>query len=530
MANCLGMAQVQAIYVLRARGWSFRRIGRELGIHRDTVRRRVQLAELRVDAGDHSEEPDDQNRPNPPTGSNDQNSTRCDLGNRPNLPAGSGPASTAEPHREAILGGLERGLSCQRIWQDLKTEHGFAGSYDSVKRLARRLQSSTPLPFRRMECAPGDEAQIDFGTGAPVITSEGKRRRTHVFRMVLSHSRKGYSEAVYRQTTEQFIRCMENAFCHFGGIPRTLVIDNLKAAVSKADWFDPELNPKIQAFSAHYGTVILPTKPYTPRHKGKVERGVDYVQDNGLKGKGFGSLAEENAYLLDWETTVADTRIHGTTRQQVKKAFEEVERASLSPLPAARFPFFEEGRRRVSRDGHVEVDKAYYSAPPEYLGRQVWVRWDSRVVRIFNHRMELIAFHAKHEPGRFSTQAPHIAPQKRGGMEKGAAYLLQKANRIGDQTSQWAQQVVHQRGIEGVRVLLGLLSLAQRHSSDSIEQACEIATTHGAYRLRTIRELIQRQQGKQDRFAFIEEHPIIRSMADYGELVSSSFGKESDYA
>ena len=90
--------------------------------------------------------------------------------------------------------------------------------------------------------------------------------------------------------------------------------------------------------------------------------------------------------------------------------------------------------------------------------------------------------------------------------------------------------MLHQRGIEGVRVLLGLLSLAQRHSSDSIEQACEIATTHGAYRLRTIRELIQRQQGKQDRFAFIEEHPIIRSMADYGELVSSSFGKESSYA
>ena len=244
----------------------------------------------------------------------------------------SGPASTAEPHREAIIEGLERGLSCQRIWQDLQAEHGFAGSYDSVKRFARRLRSSTPLPFRRMECAPGDEAQIDFGTGAPVITPEGKRRRTHVFRMVLSHSRKGYSEAVYRQTTEQFIRCMENAFCHFGGVPRTLVIDNLKAAVSKADWFDPDLNPKIQAFHAHYGTVILPTRPYTPRHKGKVERGVGFVQDNALKGKTFSSLRDQNTYLLDWETTVADTRIHGTTRKQVKKAFEEVERAALLPL------------------------------------------------------------------------------------------------------------------------------------------------------------------------------------------------------
>ena len=116
--------------------------------------------------------------------------------------------------------------------------------------------------------------------------AEGKRQRTHVFRIVLSHSRKAYSEAVPRQTTDAFIGCLENAFHYFGGVPRTLVIDNLKAAVTKADWFNPELHPKITAFCQHYGTVVLPTKPYTPRHKGKVERGVDYVQENALKGRG----------------------------------------------------------------------------------------------------------------------------------------------------------------------------------------------------------------------------------------------------
>src|SRR5439155_25794968 len=142
----------------------------------------------------------------------------------------------------------------------------------------------------------------------------GKRRRSHVFRMVLSHSRKAYSEVVARQTTDDFLSCLENAFQHFGGVPRTVVIDNLKAAVSKADWFDPELNPKMQAFCQHYGTVMLPTKPYTPRHKGKVERGIDYVQENALKGRSFPSLEEENCFLFDWEPSVADTRNHGTTR------------------------------------------------------------------------------------------------------------------------------------------------------------------------------------------------------------------------
>jgi len=124
------------------------------------------------------------------------------------------------------------------------------------------------LPMRRLEVGPGAEAQIDFGTGAPLVMPDGKRRRTHVFRIVLSHSRKAYSEAVTRQTTEDFLRCLENALWAFGGVPERLVIDNLKAAVSKADWFDPELNPKVQAFAQYYGVVFWPTRPYTPRHKG----------------------------------------------------------------------------------------------------------------------------------------------------------------------------------------------------------------------------------------------------------------------
>src|SRR5262249_49176457 len=160
----------------------------------------------------------------------------------------------------------------------------------------------------------------------------GKRRRPHVFRIVLSHSRKAYSEAVYQQSTDNFLLCLENAFWSFGGVPARVVLDNLKAAVTKADWFDPELNPKGQSFAAHYGVVLLPTRPRMPRHKGKVERGVDYVQENALKGRTFSLLEEENAYLWSWEQSVADTRVHGTIRQQVGKLFAEVERPALRPL------------------------------------------------------------------------------------------------------------------------------------------------------------------------------------------------------
>lgn len=518
MANHLKMADVQAIQALRARGWSFRKIGRVLGIHRDTVARHVQLAEVAAPITDG------ENRPNPPPGSPAQN--------RPNPPAGiSGPTSGCEPFRDTIIAALKRGLSYQRIWQDLR-EDGFSGGYDSVKRYAGRLNRANPLPFRRMECEPGAEVQVDFGTGAPVITPDGeplpvgmktRRRKTHVFRMVLSHSRKAYSEVVYCQTTENFIRCLENAFWYFGGVPRILVIDNLKAAVTKADWYDPDINWKIRSFCEHYGTAILPTKPRMPRHKGKVERIVGYVQDNALKGRTFTSLPEQNRHLLNWETQIADNRIHGTTQKQVKKCFEEVERSALLPLPPSRFPFFEEGRRSVNRDGHIEVAKAYYSVPPEYLGRDVWARWDSHVVRIFNKRFEQIAIHIKDAPGKFGTQDQHIDPRKRSGIERGAAYNLNKARLIGPNAGKWAEQMIQQRGIEGIRPLLGLLNLSNRHRADAIESACETALSHGAYRLRTIRELLKRQGDRQEQFEFMEEHPIIRSLSEYGRLARSAF-------
>ena len=373
----------------------------------------------------------------------------------------SGRKSECEPWRDVIQAKCDLGLSAQRIYQDLTTEHVFTGSYYSVRRFVHRLEPTRELPFRRLECGPGDEAQVDFGTGAPVVGPDGKRRKTHVFRIVLSHSRKGYSEAVYHQTTDDFLRCLESAFRHFGGAPRSLVLDNLRAAVKKADWFEPELNPKVRSFGEHYGLIFWPTRPYTPRHKGKVEKGVDYVQDNALKGRRFTSLQEENLFLLEWEQTVADTRIHGTTRRQVGKHFTDVERRALLPLPLEPFPSYHEARRVVHRDGHVEVARAYYAVPPEYLAREVWVRWDSRMVRIFNERMQPIAVHTRQKPGRFSTPPQYIASEKISAVERGATWLLDRVtSRLGPHSTAWAKAMIQARGVEGVRVLQGLLSLA----------------------------------------------------------------------
>src|ERR1051326_4765900 len=451
MANRLKMAMVDTVLRLREQGWSYRRIARELGIHRETVARLAQeskpaKAPLGAADGDGGAKP--AKAPlgaeapagtlpraapgeasalavvTPPAASRELSSEEEGLLDVATQGEAAGSRSACEPFRTVILAKLEVGLSGQRVFQDLVRDHGYTGSYYSVRRFVAQLGQTRELPFRRLECAPGEEAQVDFGSGIPITQADGRRRRTHVFRVVLSYSRKAYSEVVERQTTDAFIRCLENAFWHFGGVPRCLVLDNLRAAVQKADWYDPDLNPKVQAFAAHYGVALLPTKPYTPRHKGKVERGVDYVQENGLKGHTFTSLAAQNQHLLAWEEGVADTRLHGTTRQQVGKVFREVEEAHLQPLPVARFPFFHESQRSVHRDGHVEVAKAYYSVPPEYVGRRVWVRWDGQVVRVFNQRLEQVTLHVQQEPGRFSTHAQHLAAAKINGVERGATWLL----------------------------------------------------------------------------------------------------------
>jgi hypothetical protein len=295
--------------------------------------------------------------------------------------------------------------------------------------------------------------------------------------------------------------------------------------VLRSDWFDPEINPKLSSFCEHYSTVVLPTKPAMPRHKGKVEAGVKYVQNNALKGKEFSSLAEHNLYLADWEKTVADTRIHGTTRQQVGQLFETSERPALQPLPQSLFPVFSEAPRTVHQDGYIALEKAYYSVPPEYVGRQVWARWESRLVRIYNLRMEQIALHPRSEPGKFNTDGAHLHDHKRCIVERGVDWLLDRARLIGKHSGSWAEEMIKQRGPQGLRVLQGLLSMAEEHPSAQLEAACGKAIEHGSWRLREVKALISCSPALQQT-TFLEEHPIIRQLDAYQNLIPVCFDSE----
>jgi transposase len=498
MANILKVHEQEAILRLAALGWSIRRIARELEIHRKTVRQYLLAEEAAAKCTTNS------------TPGSESKCTISTSGKR-------GRKSLCQSFAELIAAKAEAGFTAQRIYQDLKLEVQFAGSYQSVKRFIRQLQKADPERVWRIEVQPAEEAQVDFGTGAPILGLDGRRTKTWIFRIVLSYSRKAYSEAVLGQSTETFIRCLENAFRLFGGVTRTLNLDNLKAAVLKADFADPELNPKLAEFARHYGTVVLPCLPKTPEHKGKVENSVGYVKENALAGRTFASLAAQNHFLAHWESTIADLRIHGTTKRQVAQLFA-AEKPALLPLPDSLFPVFAEARRTVHRDSYVEVAKAYYAVPPEYIGQNVWVRWDQREVRIFNQRWQQLHLHRRLGPGQFSHVLGIGGGQ--GSLQSNLDYWLRRAGELGSPCGQWAQGLVQKRGFAAIRSLIGLVGLTDHHSFRALNHACARAVVKEAWRLRDLKALLDSTE-IQTQLGFAEHHPLIRNLSEYGLFIKT---------
>ncbi len=228
----------------------------------------------------------------------------------------------------------------------------------------------------------------------------GKYRRTRLFVLTLGYSRKSVRLLVFRSSSQTWAELHEKAFRRLGGVTRVVVLDNLREGVLKPDIYDPTVNPLYRDMLRHYNVVALPCRVRDPDRKGKVERGVGHAKNTPLKGLRFESLEEGQTYLDHWETRWADTRIHGTTKRQVAAMFAE-ERPALLPLPVEPFRYYQYGKRTVNLDGCVEVDAAYYGAPPGWIGRHVQVQWDSRQVRLLDPQTgQLLREHLHQTRGR----------------------------------------------------------------------------------------------------------------------------------
>jgi transposase len=545
MANVLSEEKRQQILALGRLGWSLRRIEDATGVRRETASAYLKAARIGVRAPRMRRPPKpasqvstDSGVPSKPASqvSTDsgvpskpasQVSTDSGVPSKPASQVSTDPgrlerpgrapsASACEPYQELVEIALERGRNAMAIWQELVDEHGFAHGYASVRRFVGKLRGRRP----REACAvivtePGQEGQVDYGTG-PMVRhpGTGKYRRTRLFVLTLGYSRKSVRLLTFRSSTRIWAELHERAFRRLGGCPRVLVPDNLREGVVTADVYDPQINSLYRDMLAHYGVVALPCRVGHPDRKGKVESGVGHAKRTPLKGLRFESLERAQAYLDHWEERWADTRIHGTTKRQVRTMFAE-ERPSLLPLPAEPFRYYEYGTRTVHLDGCVEVQGAYYGAPPGFIGVEVPVQWDRLHVRILHPRTrQLLREHLRERPGRY-----RIKPEDRPTRTPPTTVrLLGRAARAGRHVGSLCKTIHERDGELGVRRVLGMLSLVKKHGASRVDDACSAALEMGVPEYRFVRRFLERVT--QPPLPLRQVDPLIRELAHYRDLIN----------
>ena len=547
MSNVLSEEKKQQIIALGRLGWSLRRIQRETGIRRETISAYLKETgvQLRPPRGRRLSpkpaSPVAEVTPDPelpePAGEGVPDSTSAKPASAgaevtpdpdPKPPGGttakpepkptrSSSASACEPYGEAIEIGLSRGRNAKAIWQDLVDSHGFTGAYQSVKRFIRKFRGKQ-LPEARVviETAPGEEIQVDYGSGPMVRDAHtGKYRRTRLFVLTLGYSRKSVRLLVFRSSSQTWAELHEKAFRRLGGVTRVVVLDNLREGVLKPDIYDPTVNPLYRDMLHHYNVVALPCRVRDPDRKGKVERGVGHAKNTPLKGLRFESLEEGQNYLDHWETRWADTRIHGTTKRQVAAMFAE-ERPVLQPLPVEPFRYYQYGQRTVNLDGCVEVDAAYYGAPPGWIGRHVQVQWDRHQVRLLDpHSGQLLREHLHQTRGRHRIKdedRPKQTPLT-------TLQLLSRADKAGAQIGGLCRGMHQKDGETAVRRILGVLSLAKKYGPARVEDACAAALEVGIYDYHFVRRYLERQP--QLPLSLRQVDPLIRQLTLYRDFIEN---------
>lgn len=393
-----------------------------------------------------------------------------------------------ESRQEKILEWLEQDLSALRIREELLKE-GMQIGYSTVKDYVSSIKKSTKI-FVRMHTAPGEEAQVDFGYIGYTLDNQGRRRKTWVFNMRLSFSRLDFYKKVYDQKVETFILCHIHAFRYFGGVPKSIKIDNLKAAILEANFYEPVYQKLYKEFSEYYGFQSLPCRIYQPNDKGKVESGIKYVKINFFPGRQFKNEDDVDNQLYKWMEK-ANGRIHGTTRKIPRDEFNKKEKEVLLKLPINEFNLSKVGFRKVYHDCHVFINQNYYSVPFQYVGKQVEIEISNNLVKIyFNH--EIIATHIEVKGrGEFSTTSSHYPKYKCMSDTEFQEKYQAKMAKIGQYAEQLFFSVLENNKNAWTRPIQGILSLTKRYPAEIVDRSCQRALVFGAYEYQVIKNICQ---------------------------------------
>lgn len=542
MSNVLSDDKRQQIVALGRLGWSQRRIEQATGVRRETISGYLKAAAIAVRGPGRPSESKSKPAISPPEVSTDlglskpalsgevstdsrppKSATRVevstDSGGIPR-PGRAPSASACEPYRELIADALARGRNAMAIWQDLVDRHGFPARYASVRRFVAALRGRAAQDAHAViTTEPGEEGQVDYGDGPMVRHPKtGKYRRTRLFVLTLGYSRKSIRLLVWHSSAQTWAELHERAFRRLGGTVRVIVLDNLKEGVLTPDVYDPALNPLYRDVLAHYGVVALPCRVGDPDRKGKVESGIGHTQKTPLQGMRFETLDEAQTYLDRWDARWADTRIHGTTKRHVAAMFAE-EQPALGPLPLEPFRYYRFGVRTVHLDGCVEVDAAYYGAPPGWIGRRVDVQWNDLHVRLLDPKTgQLLREHLRAPRGWHRIEdadRPNRTPAK-------TLALLTAAMRVGPSVGAVADHIHHHEGAGGVRRILGLLALVKKHGPAVVEDAAKAALDLAVPTYRFVRRYLERRSPVP--LTLRQVDPLIRQLTLYRDLIDRTTG------
>jgi len=429
----LTMIDVREVLRRWAAEQSTRQIAIESGIDRKTVRRYLAVAH-ELELGAQSEWTDAL-----------VHEVAQRVQSRP-LQDPSAERSEVAQHRVRVEAWLsqKRPLRLRKVHTLLRRDHGLAASYDTLRRYVidefgwRKKQPTVLVADGK----PGEEAQVDFGLmGTMFDTDTGRTRRLHVLVVTLVVSRYQFVWPTFLQTTEAACEALDAAWRFFGAMARVLVPDNMAAMISIADPLAPTIVAAFLDYVQARGLFIDPARVRAPQDKGRVENQVPYVRESWFAGETFTSLADAREHAAHWCRDVAGARVHGSTRQVPRDAFERDERPAMLPPPARPFDVPLWSDAKVHPDHHVQIARALYSLPTRFIGRTVRVRADRTTVRIYLGT-ELIKTHPRVAQGKRSTDRADYPEGKADYALRNVEALLTRARARGTHVGLYADKLL----------------------------------------------------------------------------------------
>lgn len=394
---------------------------------------------------------------------------------------GRPPRDTTEPDWQLISREMKRkGVTLLLLWQEYREAHpdgfGYTWFCDKFGTHGKRAN-----PTYRHRHSAGAEMQTDYaGQTIPLVDPEtGEVRDAQLFVAVLGASSYTFAVASLHQRLPGWINGQVRALEYFGGIPASIVCDNLKSGVAKALWFEPTLTATFAAMAEHYDTTVLPTRPARPRDKGKVEGAVLIAERwiiARLRNQQFFDLAVLNAEIAKLLEMLNGKVMRHVGRSR-REMFEEIERAALRPLPVERFEYPEWKTAKVHPDHHVAVDRNFYSVPHGLIGKRVDVRLTLRVVEIFHDHKRVASHRRSSQRGFHITVNAHMPKVHQRYAGRTPASLIERAARMGTNVQILVERMMRDRRHpeQGYRSAMGILSLARGYGPVRLDAACNRA-------------------------------------------------------